>query len=76
MFRLLFWIALIGLLIGYWRKCFRQRSNKVPTQQEAAAPLTMVRCAQCQLHLPQQHAIESKGHWYCCEAHRIQHQSQ
>lgn len=74
MFRLLFWIALIGLLIWYWKR-FKNRAHKAPVRQEAEAPLSMVRCAQCQLHLPQQQAIKAGGHWYCCEAHRTQHQA-
>lgn len=74
MFRLLFLAALIGVFIWYWRR-FKSRLKNVPARQPAEAPLSMVRCAHCQLHLPQQQAIEADGHWYCCEAHRTQHQA-
>jgi uncharacterized protein len=31
---------------------------------------TMVRCAQCGLHIPQGEALEREGHYYCCAEHR------
>jgi len=33
-------------------------------------PALMVRCAQCQLHLPQDQALRAVDRWYCCDAHR------
>ena len=31
---------------------------------------TMVRCAQCGLHIPQGEALLQNGRFYCCEEHR------
>lgn len=61
--------AVIGLVMLWRRFKTWQRSN----QQRSAAPdrpALMVRCAQCQLHLPQDQALRSGDRWYCCDAHR------
>ncbi len=32
----------------------------------------MVRCAQCGVHLPKREALQTAGHFYCCDRHRLQ----
>lgn len=30
----------------------------------------MRRCAYCQVHIPEGESTQSRGHFFCCEAHR------
>lgn len=66
MFRLLFWIALIAIGIWLWR-----RKNKPANSgsQQADNTQVMVRCAQCNLHVPQREALQRSGNWYCSQQH-------
>jgi uncharacterized protein len=34
-----------------------------------AAPVNMVSCAHCGIHVPQPEALEKNGHFYCCREH-------
>ena len=31
---------------------------------------SMVRCAWCQVHLPESEALREKGEWFCCQEHK------
>lgn len=70
LFRLLFTLALLGALIWFWRR--NRRSKQLPTQQQDTASETMVRCAQCNIHLPRRLALQQQEHWYCSQAHQQQ----
>ncbi|MEH6498063.1 MAG: PP0621 family protein [Pseudoalteromonas distincta] len=61
--------AVIGLVI-LWK---RFKAWQISSQQRNTTPdrpALMVRCAQCQLHLPQDQALRAGDRWYCCDAHR------
>ena len=64
--RLLFWAALIGLVVWWWR---RKMAPPAPPAADSRA-LPMVRCAECGVHLPKQEALLAGAKWYCCAAHR------
>ena len=66
LFRLLFFIALIVAAIWIWRRLSAPRPEKRPHSGQSAP---MVRCAQCDSHLPQSEALSSEGRWYCSRDH-------
>ncbi|WP_438284482.1 PP0621 family protein [Pseudomonas alabamensis] len=67
MLRLLFWIALIAAVIWLWRR-FKLSQVARPAQR-LDDPLTMVRCAHCGVHLPNDRALRRGEHWYCSPTH-------
>ena len=66
MFRLLFWIALIGIAIWLWK---RIKNPAARPSQPTDDTQVMVRCAHCNLHVPQREALERSGSWYCSSRH-------
>lgn len=34
------------------------------------SPSVMRRCAYCNVHVPEGESTQSRGHFFCCEAHR------
>ena len=66
LFRLLFWIALIAAAFWLWRRFTRPKSSAAPRRPQAEP---MVRCAHCQVHLPQRLALHQDDRWYCSQAH-------
>ncbi|MGE8410198.1 MAG: PP0621 family protein [Pseudomonas sp.] len=67
MVRLLFWIALIAAAFWLWRKF--KASNSASSAPPLDAPLKMVRCAHCGVHLPNDRALHRGNEWYCSPAH-------
>lgn len=41
-------------------------SNQSDSEQNASK---MIKCAKCQLYIPENEAINAKGKYYCCHAH-------
>lgn len=62
--------VVIGLVILWRRFKAWQIGSQQRQQKGVASPPLMVRCAQCQLHLPQDQALRANNQWYCCDAHR------
>lgn len=66
------YLILIAVVMGviWWIKL--SRSATPPPSPTAAneGPQTMVRCAHCGLHLPQNEAVSSNQAVYCSHAHR------
>lgn len=72
---LLLGLVVLALFWAFGRRRGATGSDEVPPEsvKRASEPRTMVRCAQCGLHLPQVEAVQdSAGHWFCSEAHRAQ----
>jgi len=70
MSRLLFLLAVIVVVFLLLRS-FRKRA---PGQQQTpAAAEEMVRCAKCGVHLPKSESILAGGKFFCCDAHRQEH---
>jgi uncharacterized protein len=41
-----------------------------PTPGASATGGVMRRCAYCNVHVPEGESSQSRGHFFCCEAHR------
>lgn len=66
-------MVLIGIVIGLvilWRRFKAWQARSQQPRSAPANPLLMVRCAHCQVHLPQDQAVRLGNQWYCCAAHR------
>lgn len=61
-------LVLAYIAFVFWRqfKAAQAEKHRTPPQQ----PPKMVRCAQCQLHLPEHLALRQDDKWYCCSEHR------
>jgi uncharacterized protein len=74
--KLLIWIAAVVavlLWLQHVRKA-RLRSRPPPRQPAGDAVETMVRCAECGVHLPVSEAlVDPSGASFCCEEHRARH---
>jgi uncharacterized protein len=72
MSRLLFLLAIIVVVYLLLRSLRRG----APRQDDVSASAEeMVRCARCGVHLPKSEAILADGKFYCCDAHRREHDS-
>ena len=74
--KILLMLALV--VVGVWvfrasRKATRQ--VKRPAENPATMALDMVRCAQCDTHLPKADAVVGKQALYCSAEHRQQAES-
>jgi uncharacterized protein len=77
MSRILFWIALIALIVMAVRaklKAIQARHQSPPDgqarQQEPMAQIeTMTQCAHCGVHFPASEAVHADGHDYCSPGH-------
>lgn len=66
MSRLIFIVAVIGLV--YWLlKSYRNQASKPTPTTESEE---MVRCIQCGLHIPKGESLSADGKYFCCEDHR------
>lgn len=65
-------IFLVGWLIFRLVRNWLNRSPTIekPTDEKID---TMVRCAECGVHLPRQNAIKKDGQFFCCEEHKNSH---
>ena len=64
---------IIVLFIGWiLYSLFRRWQNQLPKSSSDSDEKidTMVKCAECGVHVPQQNAIEYKGHFFCSKEHR------
>lgn len=71
------WVILIafGFLVFWLLKLFR-RKQKHSADTNLGAVEDMVRCAYCDVHLPESESIAGSGHNFCCvEHHRLYLQS-
>lgn len=62
--------VLIWLVSGSLRRMRGPRPPKPPAPDAGEAPLPMLRCAQCGLHLPRDEALPGKGGVFCGAPHR------
>jgi uncharacterized protein len=68
MLRLIVLLAAIALVFGgILRMLARVRRDSAAPQ----APARMVRCARCDLYLPEQEALRRGDDYYCGEDHRL-----
>ncbi|RHW19844.1 PP0621 family protein [Pseudomonas jilinensis] len=68
--KLIILVVLILAIMAFWRRLKAWQAANRPTNAQPERPQLMVRCAHCQLHLPQSQAVRAGDHWYCCPEHR------
>ncbi len=68
--KLIILIILVVACLTLWQriKAWQAANQKPPA--DPVEPQLMVCCKQCQVHLPQDQALQSGKHWYCCREHR------
>ncbi|POB05120.1 PP0621 family protein [Halopseudomonas oceani] len=71
--KLIILAALVWAALRFWRALQQQRTPQHSSQQPQTDAPVMVRCAQCQVHLPQSRALRAGDQWYCCAEHRDEH---
>lgn len=64
------WLILILLAFLLWRWLSLRRRSLPPETRPSEA---MVRCAECQLHVPVTEAVAESGHHFCSPAHARVH---
>ncbi len=67
--KLFIFLVLAYVALTFWRQMKAAQADRRRTTNHQQAP-KMVRCAQCQLHLPEHLAIRADDKWYCCSEHR------
>lgn len=69
-----FLLLLVVFGVAVWMFTARGRAPQVPPKprrQGRSAPMPMLACAHCGVHLPQSEALtDAAGRPYCSEAHR------
>lgn len=72
MLRVLLLLALVVAVILWWKHSQRGRREaaRPPTVPAPGAPEAMVRCAECDLHLPASQAMPGRGGVFCSAEHR------
>ncbi|WP_275689200.1 PP0621 family protein [Nitrosomonas sp. HPC101] len=65
------WVILIvlGFFVFWLLKPFRQKQKHSADTTSGVAE-DMVRCAYCDVHLPESESIVGNGHNFCCVEHR------
>ena len=76
MIRLLFWIAVIVLVVAAIRSKFRaavrrqqESMGATPAPGQAPSAEAMAQCAHCGLHFPSSEAVRADGLDYCSPQH-------
>ncbi|MCM2973711.1 PP0621 family protein [Larsenimonas suaedae] len=75
MARFLILLALIWLGFMAYR-ALKRKTRSLKASNPAAhsnEEHRMVRCAQCQLHIPEPDAVRHGADHFCCQAHRVQY---
>ncbi|MDR3392621.1 MAG: PP0621 family protein [Sulfuriferula sp.] len=70
MSKILFLLLMAGVI--YW--WLHARRVTPPSSSQPKSAEDMVRCVHCGVHLPRSEALGSESAWFCCEAHRRDHE--
>lgn len=68
--RLIFIALIVWLLVKVVRGYLNRNPGKMTSRNPSARIGTMVRCAQCGLHVPESEALKRGDHYYCSAQHR------
>lgn len=66
--------VIIALLAWLLYRAFKARFGNNNSKTPSTPQQTMVKCAQCELHLPQERAVKMDDQWYCSREHGLEHQ--
>lgn len=69
------WLLLVVVGVVLWWK-HRQRGVRVPPGARAPSTETMVRCAQCGVHVPESQALPGRGGVFCSAEHRTRFEAE
>ena len=62
-------LILLAIIIGGGIWLWRRFNNRNSSTSQQPAKHTMVRCAHCNVHLPQERAQQKAQNWYCSNEH-------
>ena len=66
----------LGVVLAYWiLKGYRRKMDHGQPPPQARDEETMVRCAQCGVHLPRSESITTGGQYFCSTEHQRLHQT-
>lgn len=69
-------LALVFFVLGLKRSRAREpEARKPPPPAPQGEPKSMLRCAECGMHLPADEALPGKGGVFCSTAHRNSHEA-
>jgi uncharacterized protein len=72
--RFLFFLLILGVLWfmakNYMRKQMLNQEARERREKERLPTGRIVRCRQCEVHLPEQDALHEGDDWFCSQAHR------
>jgi uncharacterized protein len=72
MMRILFWLALVFLIMMAIRsklRGFQQSDNTPPPRQKLPEPEAMLCCAHCGVYYPASESVSAAGRDFCSSAH-------
>lgn len=69
-FRLIALALLVWILWFLWRNYRVQASRQREQRKQARLGERVVKCSNCDLHLPEASALRDGDHWFCSNAHR------
>lgn len=69
--KFLIFLLIVAGFIYYlrYRASTLKPANKHTQRSTSAKTISMVQCAYCGVHLPENDAIKRQGHTWCCEEH-------
>lgn len=62
-------LILLAIIIGGGMWLWRRFQSRPSNQTQSTDTQTMVRCAHCHVHLPQDRAIQRNQQWFCSSEH-------
>jgi uncharacterized protein len=68
-------LLIAGALLVYWivRSSLRRRHRVDQQKNSPTGDESMVRCAECGVHLPRSESLVARGQFYCCADHQRRH---
>ena len=70
-----FLLLMALFFVVWWLLRKASASRAAGRQPPARAPERMVKCAHCGVNQPVSESILTHGHYYCCNAHRLEAES-
>lgn len=59
-----------GIIWLVYQNLMRSVATTGNRSAEPGSPATMRPCSYCGVHIPEGESSQSRGHFFCCEAHR------